>query len=286
MLCRQVEFTYFTSVLNQASLQSSSLYKGLALFTPGGDLIYCIDPTKQGQWHLHLCVALQEILDLPEPPLFLTPCYTATLDRWLDPQTQQLLIFAEAYPPVLRHQAILNVIFEVGSTKWQLARCPEGVCDPLVLKTYRQQFPQLWQSHDLVIRFNKVMPSSLQQAEHAQAVTLPSTASQLDRSGSMGEFPVGQPVRQLEVQGYVLRLFVTGHSKTTEQILKNLHALLDESLQHPYTLKVIDVVKQPEQAEANQVSATPTLVKAWPRPVRRLVGDLDNLDKVLRMLSP
>ncbi|MFM7558989.1 MAG: circadian clock protein KaiB, partial [Cylindrospermopsis raciborskii] len=54
------------------------VFKGIALFTPGGDLIYCIDPSKQKRWHLHLCGVLQQILNLSEPPHFLVPCYTAT----------------------------------------------------------------------------------------------------------------------------------------------------------------------------------------------------------------
>jgi circadian clock protein KaiB len=79
-------------------------------------------------------------------------------------------------------------------------------------------------------------------------------------------------------------LFVAGHSANTERILQTLHHLLEQSLRHPYTLKVVDVFQHPEQAEADQVSATPTLVKVWPQPRRRLVGDLDNATKVLQLL--
>lgn len=88
-----------------------------------------------------------------------------------------------------------------------------------------------------------------------------------------------------EMLGYVLRLFVAGHSATTERILQTLHQLLEQYLHHAYTLKVIDVFKHPEQAEADQVSATPTLVKVWPQPIRRLVGELDNLEKLLQILQ-
>lgn len=238
-----------------------SLYKGLALFTPGGDLVYCIDPTKQGRWHLQLCTALQELLDLAEPPLFLCPCYTATLDRWLD-QTQQIHLSAEAFPPVLRYQGLLNVIFETPNIDWKLNRYSEGICDPLVLKTYRHQFPQLWENHDLVVRVDGPPLASVW--------PLATTKHPPDPS---------------ETQGYVLRLFVAGHSIATEQTLKNLHLLLNQVLRAPYTLRVIDVTKQPEQAEVDQVTATPTLVKAWPAPLRRLVGDLENVDKVLRLLG-
>ncbi|MFM6277370.1 MAG: circadian clock KaiB family protein, partial [Dolichospermum sp.] len=81
------------------------------------------------------------------------------------------------------------------------------------------------------------------------------------------------------------RLFVAGHSITTEKILQNLHESLERSLGYPYTLKVVDVLTNPEQAEIDQVSATPTLVKVWPHPIRRMVGNLDNFDKVLKMLA-
>jgi len=252
-----------TSVNPSFSLPTPSLYKGLALFTPGGDLVYCIDPTKQGRWHLHLCAALQDLLDLPEPPLFLSPCFTATLDRWLDPQTRQLCISAEAYPAVLRYQGLLNCLFETGDLCWQMTRYQEGICDPLILQTYRQQFPQLWENHDLVVRIDSLTLNPSRQ-----------TIAPGDSSAVGG------------VQGYVLRLFVAGHSVATEQTLKHLHLLLNQVLPLPYTLKVIDVTKQPEQAEVDQITATPTLVKVWPTPVRRLVGDLDNVDKILRLLGP
>ena len=238
------------------------IFKGIALFTPGGDLIYCIDPDKQGRWHLNLCVALQGLLELPEPPHFLIPCYTATVDRWFDPTLQQVRTVAEAYPAVFRYRALLNAVFETDRLIWQPALLPEGVCDPVLLNAYSQQFPQLWQNHDLVVRFEGNPPTSLR-----PRLELPPLAQQ-------------QPAA-----GYVLRLFISGYSATTQRILQNLHRLLEESLGYPYTLKVIDIFKHPEQAEVDQVSATPTLVKVWPRPVRRIVGDLDDPDRILHMLG-
>lgn len=89
----------------------------------------------------------------------------------------------------------------------------------------------------------------------------------------------------MNIPGYVLRLFVTGHNVNTERILQNLHHLLERSLVFPYSLKVIDVLTHPEQAEINQVSATPTLVKVWPHPIRRIVGKLDDVDKLLHILG-
>lgn len=256
--------------LNQAKSVFPKLFKGIALFTPGGDLIYCIDPSKQAHWHLHLCAGLQEILDLPEPPHFLVPCYTATIDRWLDPHTQQVRTFAEAYPLVLQHQALLNAIFETGDLVWQAAPWQDGLCDPIVLATYHSSFPQLWEDHDLVVRFGR--SPTLPFGER------PTQPALFDRQ------PAASPLHTAETPTYVLRLFVAGHSATTERILQTLHQLLDQFLRQPYTLKVIDVFKHPEQAETDQVSATPTLVKVWPQPTRRLVGDLDNIEKILQVL--
>ncbi|ALF54127.1 KaiB domain protein [Nostoc piscinale CENA21] len=238
------------------------VFKGIALFTPGGDLIYCIDPNKQGRWHLHLCAALQEILDLTEPPHFLVPCYTATVDHWLDPHTQQIRTFAEAYPAVLQHQALLNAIFHTGDLIWQAAPWQDGLCDRMVLATYRSTFPQLWEDHDLIV--------NLDLSEKAPKYYPPVRTT--------------QNIQQKN-QCYVLRLFIAGHSANTERILHNLHELLERSLGYPYTLKVIDVLTHPEQAEIDQVSATPTLVKVWPQPIRRIVGDLDNAEKIFQMLG-
>lgn len=254
--------------MNQSS---PKFFKGIALFTPGGDLIYCTDPSKQGRWHSHLCAGLQEILHLPEPPHFLVPCYTATIDCWLDRRTQQIQTLAEAYPLVLRHQALLNAVFGIEEAVWQAAPWSENFCDPMVLATNRSTFPQLWEDHDLVVRLEQIRTSQLHLTPSAFA------EQQLVASP--------QP-KQPEHTGYVLRLFVAGHSISTERILQTLHQLLEESLPYPYTLKVIDISKHPEQAEADQVSATPTLVKAWPQPVRRLVGELDSVEKILQMLGP
>lgn len=251
--------------MNKLTTDKSSqpqVFKGIALFTPGGDLIYCVDPSKKDRWHLHLCVALQEILDLSEPPHFLVPCYTATIDHWLNPRTQELQTFAEAYPAVMRHQAVLRAIFNTGELIWQKAPWQEGLCDQMVLATYRSSFPQLWKDHDLIVRLDLNA-----------------------RSNKYQQISLNSQAEIIKNQVYVLRLFVAGHSMNTERILENLHELLERSLGYPYTLKVIDVLTHPEQAEIDQVSATPTLVKVWPHPIRRIVGNLDNVDKILQMLD-
>jgi circadian clock protein KaiB len=255
---------YGSSSALKAQNSNSELFKGIALFTPGGDLVYCIDPHKRSRWHLQLCSALQEMLGLSEPPHFLLPCYTATIDRWLDPKTQRVQTSAEACRRVLPHRVLLNAIFAAGDLTWEIDPRQEELCDPLVLASYRQQFPQLWEDHDLVVH--------LQEEPHAYFSESNSTASSL----------LQKPDQQ---QGYVLRLFVAGHNAATERILQNLHQLLEKSLQQPYTLKVVDIYKHPEQAEADQVAATPTLVKVWPKPVRRIAGNLEDAAKILQILA-
>ena len=231
---------------------TSKLFKGIALFTPGGGLVYCIDSSKQERWHLHLCAVLRDLLDLPEPPHFLVPCYTATVDRWFDSRTQQIHTAAEAAPFVLKYQALLNAVFETTDLVWNTMPLQADMCDPIVLSTYRKQFSQLWESHDLVVRYEKAVPYT----------RLPQSPKP-DSSAS--------PSQRNTPQGYVLLLFVSGHSLATERTLMTLHQLL-EQLHQPYTLKVIDFSQHPEQAELDQVSATPTLVKVHPRPIRRNVG--------------
>jgi circadian clock protein KaiB len=244
--------------------QMPALFKGIALLTPGGDLVYCIDPQKQNRWHLQLCIFLQELLGLPEPPHFLVPCFTATVDRWQDPRTQVVHTFAEAYPPVLRHRSLLNLIFGCTDSDWQRTQQPE-LCDPIVLGAYQQQFPQLWECHELVAR--------LESTQSFSALGIESSSR-----------AIWSADQNLEIQGYVLRLFVAGSNSSTERILKNLHQLLEENLHQPYTLKVIDVYKHPEQAEADQITATPTLVRVLPQPVRRIVGELHNPATLLQVL--
>ncbi|MFM7793266.1 MAG: circadian clock KaiB family protein, partial [Microcystis panniformis] len=86
-------------------------------------------------------------------------------------------------------------------------------------------------------------------------------------------------------KGYVLRLFVSGNNANTKHTLESIHQLLERELHHPYTLKVIDISKHPEQAESNHVSAIPTLVRVWPQPVKRIIGEFEDLPRVLQIIA-
>ena len=88
---------------------------------------------------------------MSEPPHFLIPCYTATVDSWLDPGDRQVRVAAEAYPPVLRHQTLLNAIFGTGDLVWHPRS--EEMCEPMAIATYHEEFPELWENHDLVVQY-------------------------------------------------------------------------------------------------------------------------------------
>jgi circadian clock protein KaiB len=75
---------------------------------------------------------------------------------------------------------------------------------------------------------------------------------------------------------YVLRLYVAGATDTSRRAILRARQLCDTELKDCYKLEVIDVYQQPILARDGQIVATPTLVKEFPRPVRRLIGDLSN----------
>lgn len=79
----------------------------------------------------------------------------------------------------------------------------------------------------------------------------------------------------------ILRLFVTGRSGHTQQALKNLETICQEELEGDYKIEVIDVLENPQLAEDEKILATPTLIKMLPPPLRKIVGDLSNREKVL-----
>jgi circadian clock protein KaiB len=245
-------------------------FKGIALFTPGGDLIYGIDPSKQTQWHSHLCHGLQEVLKLATPPHFLVPGYTATVERSFDSSTHQLTTIAEIYPAVQQYIPLLDALFELdANTQWQIAPWQEEYCHRGVIETYKPDFPQLWQRQDVVARFDPKQPAQLAKLTSENSSTVHQWREQ---TTSLKE-------------GYNLRLFISSDNDTAEQTLSNIHQLLEERLTNPYTLKVIDVAKHPEQAILHQIFITPTLIRVAPKPVKRVVGQLDDISRVLSIIS-
>jgi circadian clock protein KaiB len=84
---------------------------------------------------------------------------------------------------------------------------------------------------------------------------------------------------------FQLRLFVSGSTSRSQQAIQNLRQICEEHLQGRYRLEVIDVTKDPEQVRNRQILAVPTLIKELPHPLRKLVGDLSEKEKVLAGLD-
>ena len=91
--------------------------------------------------------------------------------------------------------------------------------------------------------------------------------------------------RQPIVGRYVLSLFVTGSTPKSLRAIQNIRALCDERLDGRYELKVIDIYQHPEQVKPEQIVVTPTLIKKLPLPLRILIGDLSNKDRLLLALD-
>ena len=80
---------------------------------------------------------------------------------------------------------------------------------------------------------------------------------------------------------YELRLYVAGNTARSITALRNLKRYCEEHLKGEYAIEVIDLLVSPKLAEGDQILAVPTLVKKVPEPVRKIIGDLSNEEKVL-----
>lgn len=80
---------------------------------------------------------------------------------------------------------------------------------------------------------------------------------------------------------YVLKLYITGQTSSSEKAIKNLESILKHDLKGMYELKIIDILKNPQLAEEDKILATPVLTKILPRPIRRIIGDLSDKESVL-----
>jgi circadian clock protein KaiB len=90
-----------------------------------------------------------------------------------------------------------------------------------------------------------------------------------------------EAIRKLDDRKYLLRLYVVGATAGSQRAISNLREICETELAGRYELEVIDIYQQPRLAEGEQIIAAPTLVKELPPPVRRLVGDMSDRDRVL-----
>ena len=84
---------------------------------------------------------------------------------------------------------------------------------------------------------------------------------------------------------YVLRLYITGASPNSVKAVKNLTSICEKYLKDNYELDVIDVYQQPLLAQSEQVLALPLLIKVSPLPLKRLIGNMSDTEKVLKGLQ-
>lgn len=82
-------------------------------------------------------------------------------------------------------------------------------------------------------------------------------------------------------QTYVLRLYVAGINQRSNRAVFNVRNLCEKYLKGRYQLQVVDIYQQPELAKSANLIAAPTLIKELPVPLRRLVGDFSDIDRVL-----
>ncbi|MDZ7640903.1 MAG: circadian clock KaiB family protein [Desulfurivibrio sp.] len=103
------------------------------------------------------------------------------------------------------------------------------------------------------------------------------SGTDMDHTEQGGEHP-HHPV-------YHLRLFVTSSTGRSQQAIHNIREICEKYLQGQYELEVIDIYEQPDKVREMQILAVPTLLRKLPEPLRRIVGDLSEKDKVLEGLD-
>lgn len=91
--------------------------------------------------------------------------------------------------------------------------------------------------------------------------------------------PKTQP--QPDPEFWELRLYIAGHSARSMAALGNLEKICEERLKGKYRIEVIDLLKNPQLARGDQILAVPTLVRKLPEPIKKIIGDLSNTERVL-----
>ena len=93
--------------------------------------------------------------------------------------------------------------------------------------------------------------------------------------------PVKQERRSSDPSVWELRLYVAGQTPKSLQAFSNLKKICEEHLAGRYRIEVVDLLKHPQLAKGDQILALPTVVRKLPEPVRKIIGDLSNAERVL-----
>ena len=84
-----------------------------------------------------------------------------------------------------------------------------------------------------------------------------------------------------DAEKFRLRLYVAGQTPKSLLAFRNLTRICEEHLQGRYEIEIIDLIEHPQLAQGDQILAVPTLVRRLPEPIKRIIGDLSNTDRVL-----
>lgn len=87
--------------------------------------------------------------------------------------------------------------------------------------------------------------------------------------------------QKAESKRYVLRLYIAGQTPKSVLAIANIQRICEEELQGQYDLEVIDLYQQPQLAQGEQIVAVPTLIKKLPPPLRRIIGDMSDTERML-----
>ncbi|MBW1654723.1 MULTISPECIES: circadian clock KaiB family protein [Flavobacterium] len=84
-----------------------------------------------------------------------------------------------------------------------------------------------------------------------------------------------------EIAEWQLLLYIAGQTPKSIKALENIKKYAEEHLKGKYSIEIIDLLKNPQLAEGDQILAVPTLVRKFPEPIRKIIGDLSNEERVL-----
>lgn len=91
----------------------------------------------------------------------------------------------------------------------------------------------------------------------------------------------GNPASDSANKSWNLRLYVAGQTDKSIRAIKNLNRICAEHLEGRYSIEVIDLLERPQLAVGDQILAVPTLVRRLPEPIKKIIGDLSNEERVL-----
>ena len=91
----------------------------------------------------------------------------------------------------------------------------------------------------------------------------------------------GKRKQRAQREFWSLRLYIAGETSRSITALSNLQRICDEHLPGKYHVEVVDLLKNPQLAEGDQILAVPTLVRRLPPPLKKIIGDLSNTQRVL-----